>query len=496
MTEVTNGATVTPPDETLEKLMANQQVGQFVDLIKGHLQTYASSTQISMSRANLGTSVGFQYDGKRDIFKAAGYRQVIEYEHYLGFYERNSVAKRVVDAPPDATWLKPPEIKDGDKGKTEFTNAWASLVNFGQRPGTLNDQKTIWYYLHRGDVRAGIARYGGMVVGINDGQNLEKPLEEGSHRPPSDLLYLSPYDEFNLIVNQRENSPKSRRFGLPKMYSLTISGDLADDKGSGQSEEVTSVQVHWSRVIHIAEGLKNDEIYGTPRMEAVFNLLEDLLKVTAASGESAWQLMNKGLIASTRDGYKLPDNLDDLTAEMESFMNELQKILQLQGMEVTIFGGEIVDPTGVIKAIISLIAATRGIPQRILLGAEAGQLASSMDEVNWAKVIMARQVNFAEAVILRPFINRCIFTGLLPPPESGDYQVVWPAQLQLTELEEADRLSKQMAALSTAVGEDKLPVTIFLKEILGWSDDQIEALYKAKRREILIEIEDYPGTRQ
>lgn len=493
--DTTNGAIVAP-DKNLDALVASDQVQQFVNLVKDHLQTYATSSQISMSRANLGTAVGFQYGDKRDIFKAAGYRQIIEFEHYLGFYERNSVAKRVVDAPPNATWLEPPTIEDGTLGETEFTRAWESLVNFGQKPGTVNDQKTIWHYLHRGDVLAGIGRYGGLVIGVKDGQKLSEPLEEGSHRSPSDLLYLSPYDEFNLVVGERENSTQKRRFGLPKTYSLTISADLTGESDRTGSGTVTTGEVHWSRVIHIAEGLKNDEVFGTPRMEAVFNLLEDLLKVTAASGESAWQLMNKGLIASTRDGYSLPEDTDDVKAAMTDFMNELQKVLQLQGMEVTIFGGEIVDPTGVVKSIISLISATTGIPQRILLGAEAGELASSMDEVSWAKVVMSRQVNFAEAVILRPLINRLIFVGLLPPPKSGEYQVIWASQLQLTDLEKAELLSKEMAAMSTAVGEDKLPVETFLREMLDWSDDQIKGMNEARRQEFLRMIEDFPGTRQ
>ena len=495
MSDTINGTV--SPEQAIGELVANQQVQQFVRLVENHLRTNASITQ---SRANLARQVGYQYDDKRDIFNAAGYKKILEFDHYQGFYKRNSVSKRVIEAPPNATWQESPTLKDGDLGETSFIRAWNNLIYFGQTPGMINDQKTIWHYLHRADTLAGIGRHGGLVVGLKDGQTLSEPIEpiglNKGFRLAKDLLYLSPYDEANLTVATRETSPRDRRFGLPKLYNLVISGDLVSEADSANSEESTGMTVHWSRVVHIAEGLKNDEVYGTPRMEACFNLLEDLLKVSAASGESAWQLMNKGLIASTRDGYDLPDDIDDVKAAMESFMNELQKVLQLQGMDITIFGGEIVDPTGVIKSIIALISATTGIPQRILIGAEAGQLASSMDEISWAKVIEARQVNFAEAVILRPLISRFIYSGLLPPPESGGYVVEWPSQLRLTDLEKADKLSKEMAAMSTAVGEDKLPVATFLKEILGWGDDQIEKLYTEREREILLMLQDFPGTRQ
>lgn len=479
------------PDEAIDRLIANNEVQQFVGLMTNYLKANASTYQISQSRSQLGGNL-YQYDGKRDIFKAAGYKGTLNFEDYMNFYRRNSISSRIIKAPPDATWREAPTIKDGGLGETLFTEQWKALVNFGQKPGMLNDQKTIWHYTHRGDILAGIGCYGALVIGVNDGKDLSEPLEDVSHRPASDLLYISSYDQANISVNEQETSFRSRRFGLPKSYNLSVI-ELPSSETKGKTEETTDIEVHWSRVVHIAEGLLNDEIFGTPRLEAVYNLLEDLIKVTAASGESAWQLMNKGLIASIRDGYTKPtgEAISATKDAMESFMNELQKVLQIQGADVTILGGEIVDPTGVIKSIISLVSAVTNIPQRILLGAEAGQLASSMDEINWANVIESRQVNFAEPIILRPLVNRFIHCGLLPPPQSGDFSFVWPSQLSLTDLEEAQLIAAQMGALAAAIGEDKLPVETFLREFLKWSDKQIERLYKARRNEIMVSLEDY-----
>ena len=57
---------------------------------------------------------------------------------------------------------------------------------------------------------------------------------------------------------------------------------------------VSSRVVHWSRVIHIAENAGGTGVYGLPRLQSVYNRLEDLLKIMAGSGESAWRLLYKG----------------------------------------------------------------------------------------------------------------------------------------------------------------------------------------------------------
>lgn len=450
--------------------------------------------RLYQSRAELATQLGKQYEGKRDVYKAAGYKKEIEFLDYDAKYTRQDIAGRVVDAPAIATWSEPPEIRDGDEGETPFTKMWEKLVNFNKLVDSIDDQKSIWHFLTRIDMMSGIGRYGVLLVGINDGLDLDKPLTKNTPfstspdtpKIPAQFLYLSPYDEKAADINSVSNSPKSRRFNLPETYTISMSADLLNVDGPTIRQTV-----HWSRVIHVAEGLRNNEIFGTSRLEGIYNRLDDLEKILAASGEAAWRLAQKGIIASARKGKELTDDDDAHKSAVEDFVHDLTRYLEVEGMDITVLGGEIVDPTGIVKSFVSIISAETGIPQRMLLGSEAGHLASEQDERNWASRITTRQIEYAEPVILRPLISRLIYSGILPSPTSGGYQVIWPSVMKLSALEESERRGKEASALSAAVGPEKLPIETYLKEFLGWTDDQITVLFETRVKEMNFQNGDF-----
>ena len=462
-------------------LLTNQ-----VNALKQVIRTHSIAAQRQRSLGALGQ----QFDGKRDVNTAAGYKTDIQFDDYLAKYNRQDVAHRIIDAPAIATWRVPPEIKDGDEGDTPFTEAWSKLTdlttgNVDNDVDDIEDQKSIWHYCQRADSLSGIGHYGVMLLGINDGQDLKQPLMKGDIGTEG-LLYLSTYDEGVVEITELGSDSKSRRYNLPIKYKIKVS----DMIGGKVTSNPTMPEVHWSRVVHIAEGLKSNEIYGTPRLKAVYNRLDDLEKVMAATGEAAWRLMQKGFIFSSQDGYDLPDDTSDLENDIEQFIHELNRTLMLEGIDTTVLGGEVVDPSGVIKAIISIISGMTGIPQRILLGSEAGQLASSQDERNWAQRITARKVQFAEPQILRPLINRLIFAGVLPPPSSGNYQVVWPNSIELSELEMAQVEQAQAAGFASAVSGG-MPAEVYLRHVWGWDDSQIDAYYEALERQENFALMDF-----
>lgn len=404
-------------------------------------------------RRQLAGRLGMQFAGKRDVYDAAGYDVEIDFDQYLARYERQDIAARIVDAPAEKTWEQPPEILDGrDESEaspdTDFAKAWRELVSIDDVGEELEDRRTIWHYLQRVDKLAGIGRYGAMLVGINDGRPLDQPLAKGKVSGQAGFLYLSVFDEKGATIDKLDDDPASKRFGLPAVYQLDLGTTL-------QGEGVGRKKVHWSRVVHVADGMQQDEIFGKPRMRASWNRLLDLEKIMAGSGEAAWKLVYKGLILSTRDGYRLSN--DEVTErKIEEYIHGLTRFLQLEGMEATIAGGEVVDPTGLVQLEVSLISAATSIPQRILLGSERGELASTQDESNWDDYIAGRQHSFAEPVILRPLINRLVYAGVLPAPKSGGYVVRWPS-LGMADAEKDARVAKTYAeALQVAAtGTDR-----------------------------------------
>jgi hypothetical protein len=72
----------------------------------------------------------------------------------------------------------------------------------------------------------------------------------------------------------------------------------------------------------------------------------------------------------------------------------------------------------------------------------------------WAGTIASRQTNYAEPEILRPFIDRLIWYGVLPMPVNGyDVGILddsgvrrWPPLLEMSELEQAEIMQKKALA--------------------------------------------------
>lgn len=422
---------------------------------------------IAIERRRLAAQMGQQYGWKRNIFDAAGYGNEITIGEYKARYARHDIAVRVVDAPAEETWRRPPEIRDGNDwesaGKnTPFVTAWREFASIDDVGTELRDRKTVWHYFQRADRLAGVGRFGVLLLGFNDGLELKEPLRRSSVSGPGGFLYMSAFDEQDITIVQTNQDQASPRYGLPELYQL----DMGTDAGA-DSKPLGTQLVHWSRVVHIAEDLQADEIFGVPRLRSVWNRLIDLEKIMAGSGEAAWRLMFKGVAVSTKEGYNLPDG-EIMQQKLDAFVHGYQRFLELEGMDITEMGGEVVDPSGVANLNVAFISAATSIPQRILLGSERGELASSQDEENWGRVIQSRQIHYAEPIILRPTINRLIYAGVLPAPSSGRYVAKWPPLHDPDEGEEAETAKTAAEAVEKAVAATGRTILLpdFLQEYM------------------------------
>lgn len=368
----------------------------------GKLVTLASAL---ISRARLAGAIGQQFSGDRDIYKALGYTTRLRYADYYGRYQRQDIAGRVVDAPPGATWATPPTLQEDENEETQtpFEKAFSELA----------ERLSLWHYLDRVDRVAGIGRYGVLLIGVADG-NLDQPVSKKIK--PEDIIFLSPYAEGNAKITSYITDHRNPRFGMPEFYELTLNQEP-------QIKSTTS-RVHYSRVLHVAEGLLEDEVFGQPRLERVYNLLDDLQKVCGGSAEMFWQNAFRGFQADMDKEMELdPDDEKQLSDEIDEYTHGLRRWIRTRGLKINPLGGEVADPRGPFEVLISLISGATGIPQRILLGSERGQLASNTDERNWARRIEERQRKYAEPSILRPLIYRFQEWGVLP---EAKFEVKWP----------------------------------------------------------------------
>jgi hypothetical protein len=375
-----------------------------------------------IQRALLAFRAGLQFGGKRDLYEIFGYELRPKFEDYLGKYARQDIAGRIVDAPAQAVWRNPPEIV----ASTEFKSAWDTLVK----------KNNIWYYLERTDRLAGIGLYSTMLVGFDDLGALDQPVSGAK-----EILYLQPYGQTSADVLSFEDNSKSPRYNLPDMYMLKVAdpAHLLGITGTTASKTPSrkDVRVHHSRILHVAESILEDEVIGIPRLQRVYNLLDDLIKVVGGGSEMFWLNARQGMqldIDKEMD-LSVPDS-QALADEVEEFQHQVRRFIRTRGVTMKNLGTSVADPRGQFEVIMALISGATGIPRRILLGSEAGQLASEQDRANWADRVDERRGSFAEPNILEPFIDVLHAAGILPQG-SADVEFVWPSAFHMSPLEAA-----------------------------------------------------------
>ena len=110
------------------------------------------------------------------------------------------------------------------------------------------------------------------------------------------------------------------------------------------------------------------------------------------------------------------------------------------------------------------------------------QLASGQDAKTWNARVRRRQTLYAEPMVLRPFIDRLIAMGVLPPAQEGGYDVSWADLNTLTDMERADIADKITTALAKYVAGDVeqiIPIAEYLSMVHGLTADEVEQIISA-----------------
>ena len=73
---------------------------------------------------------------------------------------------------------------------------------------------------------------------------------------------------------------------MPLIYNLNAGGyGGTNSTTASQIMKRETIQVHYTRVIHVAEGLLENDVLGTPRLEPIVNRLIDLEKIVGGGSE-------------------------------------------------------------------------------------------------------------------------------------------------------------------------------------------------------------------
>jgi len=463
--------------------------------LEQHKESLRALSSSLVDRALLRNAMGMTHGGKRDTWSVFGYDDVVTTAMYRERYERGGIAKSAIDVMPLAVWRGDGDVFENENPDktTEFEKQWDEL----------NDQLRVWSTLQRAHVLASLNRFSGILIGAPGDPST--PLPKGA---PGSVLYLRPIGgsvdqterrasvngvrtapDASIAVKDYDEDTKSRRFGLPLRYTLL---------GSAFSESVRSKPVHWTRIVHVpARGFLDGELFGPPGLEAIWNYLLDLDKVEGGGSEAYWLRANAGLhlnvdtkmaLASTATPTEREAELTKLREDAEAYVHQMSRMMRTRGVDVNQLGSDVADFSQPQDAILTLIAGTLRIPKRILTGSEMGKMASEQDRDNWNDVVSDCRTDYAQPVVLRPFVQRLIDFGYLATPKEWD--VEWPDEGAMT-LPEKMTSASQMADINQKMGE-----TVYTQnEIREFTDyepfteDELAEMAEAKAEEAAVAFE-------
>jgi len=443
----------------------------------------AAISRAALSRALL--------DPRRDIDAECGYPKIIQIADYEYLYNREGVAERVVNIIPQESWAMDPIVHDDDleTKDSDFTEAYKDL----------EEAYNIYHYLERADELSGVGRFGLMLIGFDDGLPLIEPVEgfnpesgEFSASKERNINYLRVFDESLIQIASYEKDETNPRFGQPTIYNV----DFADIKPGQSNIQVDKVRrpVHWTRVIHLADNRTTSEICGKPRMQVVYNRIYDLRKIVSGSGEMFWKGAFPGLSIETTPDVASDGTFDAaaLKKEINAYSNGLQRYMATTGVSVNSLAPQVSDPEGHVMVNLKMIAISLGIPFRVFIGTEEAKLASDQDTKAWNKRLKRRQDKYLNPMVIRPFIDRLIATGVLPEPKDGTYSIVWPdlnAPTDKDKAEFAERMTKALKEYVTGDVDSIMGPKEYLMLVHGFSESETDAILSA----VLDNIRDTEG---
>jgi uncharacterized protein len=427
---------------------------------------------MDFTRSQLG--MGLTHGGKRDTWQVFGYPDKVTIKEFRDKYKRGDIATRIVDAYPGACWSNIPSVIED--AKEQDITPWEKEVN------DLFKSLDFWKHIRKLDKLVNLGKYAVLYMGFPDGKNLSEPVAKGL-KP----TYIRPLAEDVAMIESYQTDPANKRFGLPEMYNLTLKQN---------SKDSVQVLVHHSRVIHVAERTLDDDCEGQSILEHIWNKLIDLEKISGGSAEIFWLNARAGLSLEADVDADLggDEEKEALKKEIDAYQHNLTRVIKTRGITIKPLNQDIKSPKDQFDICISIIAGATSIPKRILLGNEAGELASSQDENNWNNQIKDRRLNFCETHILNKFVNYMIELGILSKLENYSWE--WPSLVSLSEKDKAEIGNKKSTSLVAYANSPEadmiIPPKQFVEEILGmeYREDEIAEMMKQEDREIDDSLED------
>ncbi|MDR2170697.1 MAG: DUF1073 domain-containing protein [Planctomycetaceae bacterium] len=413
----------------------------------------------------------------RDYDTQFGYPDIVNKLMYKKLFDRNAIANRVVSIYPNECWLSEPEIYDQDQ---------LSTSDFEKKLERTFELFECYGVLTLADILSGIGSYGLILFGVSDGKDLSEPIDCVEYLPETlkqgkyQLIYLRAFAHSQIEVSQIETNTSNPRYGQPVLYRIQFNDpdNCQDDTGM---VDMRTLDVHWTRVLHLADNRQTSTVFGMPRLQLVYNNVLDIRKIAGSSGEMFYKGAYPGFSVEAVDdvtsGVQL--DLDSMKKQIAAYENGLQRWFGLTNAHVNSLSPQVQSPREHIDINIELIAIALSCPKRIFCGSERGDLASSQDVAEWNKTLMTRMKRYLTPFVLKPFITRLIQIGELPAPKDGIFFVKWDDLNAGTDQQKIENANNKLNLIGSYLSNNIETIICpkdFLMMFLNMSDKEADSI--------------------
>lgn len=380
---------------------------------------------------------------KHDLNFDFGYPRTGEltFDHFYEMWRRHGLARALVERTANKTWQSWPSILESET-RTGEESALEREIRIH-----LSDIR-FWQQLQEADIRSMVGKYSALIFQLGDGRSYDQPVSRvpGGIRG---LVSVIPAWEGQLEPSAWDSDPGSPNYGKPSMFRFN------ENSVDHEAGKVRSFMVHPDRCVIWS---RDGTTFGESKLEACYNALLDIEKIRGAAGEGFWKNAKSqpvlqastdvdfaqlaSMLGTDIDG--LADALDEVIAKWAKGFDDS---LVLQGMEVKSLPVTLpADPERYFTVALQEVAASWPIPQKVLVGMQTGERASTEDAREWAQTCMGRRNGLVVPIIMQ-IINRFERWGMLP---DRDWFVDWD-DLTAPTLEEKLAIAERMAKINQAL---------------------------------------------
>ncbi len=307
-----------------------------------------------------------------------------------------------------------------------------------------------------------------------DGEGKQPPFVEPTRR----LLGVEVFPQAKAQITSWETNRSSPRYMKPIKYLITFHSQDATSSNAS-SPPMSSREVHWTRIIHVADNVESNKVYGNSRMKQVFNNLIAIQKIYGGDGEGFWKSVINTTFFETLPQLGPDPEIDEdsIRDMMEQIQNGLQKHGILKGLTAKSVPPSLLDPTPHIAAHTKAICIKLAIPVPVFEGYEIGEQASTNNDSDWTKRVAHRENFYLTPNVIVPIIDRLIDLDVLPEPK--EYFVYWPDLFSETDESKTALATQKVQAIATYIssGADALiPPIYFFTMVMGWDREEVEMM--------------------